>query len=131
MDKGLVVLVVEDKLSMARMLASTLAGEGYNTVTAGNAEEGLRALESGRVDIVLTDMKLPGMSGLDMLRKLKEQRPLIPVIMMTAFGTIELAVEAVKAGAYDFLTKPFDTSHMLVLVEKALEAGRIASENLL
>lgn len=131
MDKGLVVLVVEDKLSMARMLKSTLEGEGYKAVTAGSAEDGLKAVDSGRVDIVLTDMKLPGMSGLDMLRRLREHRPLIPVIMMTAFGTIELAVEAVKAGAYDFLTKPFDTSHMLVLVEKALEAGRIASENLL
>ena len=125
------VLVVEDKKSMAEMLARTLEAEGYKALTALSGEEGVQTAHRERVDLVLTDLRLPGMSGLDVLKALKEDRPLLPVIMMTAFGSIETAVEAVKAGAYDFLTKPFDTSHMLVLVERALEGGRLASENLL
>lgn len=129
MEQEFVVLVVEDKKAMADMLAKTLAAEGYSAVTASSAEEGLEKALRERVDLVLTDLKLPGMTGLEMLRLLKEKRPFLPVIMMTAFGSIETAVEAVKAGAYDFLTKPFDTSHLLVLIEKALESGLIAAEN--
>ena len=130
MDQEFVVLVVEDKKAMADMLAKTLAAEGYSAVTASSAEEGLDRASRERIDLVLTDLKLPGMTGLEMLRILKEKRPFLPVIMMTAFGSIETAVEAVKAGAYDFLTKPFDTSHLLVLIEKALESGHIAAENI-
>jgi DNA-binding NtrC family response regulator len=130
-EGGYVILVVEDKKSMARMLTSTLESEGYSARTAGSAEEGMELMDSGRVDLLLSDLKLPGMSGMELLKKVKEQRPMLPVIIMTAFGSIELAVEAVKAGAYDFLTKPFDTGHMLVLVERALESARLASENML
>jgi two-component system NtrC family response regulator len=129
-DERRVVLVIEDKKSMAEMLARTLEEEGYRAVTAPGGEEGLALAQTSRVDLVLTDLKLPGISGLEALKKLKEKRPLLPVIMMTAFGSIETAVEAVKAGAYDFLTKPFDTSHMLVLIEKALESSQLAAENL-
>jgi len=131
MDQEYIVLVVEDKKAMADMLAKTLEAEGYSAVTASNAEDGLDKALRERIDLVLTDLKLPGMTGLEMLRLLKEKRPFLPVIMMTAFGSIETAVEAVKAGAYDFLTKPFDTSHLLVLIEKALESGHIAAENIL
>ncbi len=131
MDKGFVILVVEDKKSMARMLASTFEAGGYKAVTAGSAEDGLDALAEGRVDLVLSDLKLPGMSGMEFLTRIKEKRPMLPVIIMTAFGSIELAVEAVKSGAHDFLTKPFDTDHMMVLVERALESARLASENML
>jgi len=130
-ESGYVILVIEDKKSMARMLASTLESEGYSATTAGSAEEGLEVLDSRKVDLVLSDLKLPGISGMELLKKVKEQRPMLPVIIMTAFGSIELAVEAVKAGAYDFLTKPFDTGHMLVLLERALESVRLASENML
>ncbi len=115
---------------MAEMLAKTIEAEGYTALTASSGEAGLETLPRERVDLVLTDLRLPGMSGLDLLRALKAKRPLMPVIMMTAFGTVETAVEAVKAGAYDFLLKPFDTSHMLVLVRRALEAVRLVSENL-
>ncbi|MGA2191855.1 MAG: sigma-54 dependent transcriptional regulator [Nitrospirota bacterium] len=128
--KEYVLLVIEDNKSMAVMLSKTLGAEGYRVVLAGNAEEGLAAADREKVDLVLTDLKLPGMSGLEALKALKAKKPLLPIIIMTAFGSIETAVEAVKAGAYDFLTKPFDTSHMLVLVERALEGGRLAAENL-
>jgi len=131
MSDGPVILVVEDKDSMAQMLAKTLGSEGYVALTAGSAEAGLKtALDEG-VDLVLTDLKLPGMSGIELLKALRERRPFMPVIMMTAHGTIETAVDAVKAGAYDFLTKPFDISHMLVLIKRALETGRLTAENLL
>ncbi len=124
------ILVIEDKKSMAEMLARIFEAEGYSALTSGTGEEGLQKVLHDGADLVLTDLKLPGMNGLQVLRALKEKRPLVPVIMMTAFGSIETAVEAVKAGAYDFLTKPFDTSHMLALVEKALESGKLAAENL-
>src|SRR5512143_1145441 len=131
MGRGPLVLVVEDRFSMAEMLAKTLEAEGYRTLTASSAEDGLKAALSERVDLVLTDLKLPGMSGHEMLKTLKEKKPVMPVIMMTAYGSIETAVEALKSGAYDFLTKPFDTKHMVVLVNRALETGRLAAENLL
>ncbi len=124
------ILVIEDKKSMAEMLARTLEAEGYRAITAASGEEGVQKALKEKADLVLTDLKLPAMSGLDVLKRLKERRPFLPVIMMTAFGSIETAVEAVKAGAYDFLTKPFDTSHLLVLIEKALESGRMSAENL-
>ncbi len=124
------ILIIEDKKSMAEMLARTFEAEGYIALTSGTGEDGISKFLRDGADLVLTDLKLPGMNGLQVLRVLKEKRPLTPVIMMTAFGSIETAVEAVKAGAYDFLTKPFDTSHMLALVEKALESGKLAAENL-
>ena len=124
------ILIIEDKKSMAEMLARTFEAEGYDAATSGTGEDGLLKFLHDGADLVLTDLKLPGMNGLQVLRALKEKRPLTPVIMMTAFGSIETAVEAVKAGAYDFLTKPFDTSHMLALVERALESGKLAAENL-
>lgn len=124
------ILVIEDKKSMADMLARTLEAEGYKAITAASGEEGVQKALKEKADLVLTDLKLPAMSGLDVLKRLKERRPFLPVIMMTAFGSIETAVEAVKAGAYDFLTKPFDTSHLLVLIERALESGRMSAENL-
>ena len=124
------ILIIEDKKSMAEMLAKTFEAEGYHALTSGTGEEGVaRVLREG-ADLVLTDLKLPGMSGLQVLKTLKDKKPLLPVIMMTAFGSIETAVKAVKAGAYDFLTKPFDISHMLALVEKALESGKLAADNL-
>ncbi|MGC2424998.1 MAG: sigma-54 dependent transcriptional regulator [Nitrospirota bacterium] len=124
------ILIIEDKKSMAEMLAKTFEAEGYLALTAGTGEEGVAKVLREGADLVLTDLKLPGMSGLQVLKALKEKKPLLPVIMMTAFGSIETAVKAVKAGAYDFLTKPFDISHMLALVEKALESGKMAAENL-
>jgi len=124
-----VIMVIEDKKSMAEMLAKTLESEGYRAVTASSGEDGVALAVKERVDLVLTDLKLPGMSGLDALRSIKEKRPFLPVIMMTAFGTIETAVEAVKAGAFDFITKPFYTSHLLVLIKRALDTGRLEAEN--
>ena len=125
------VLIVDDKDSLRDMLAKTLSMEGYEVETASDGEDALRMADSRRFDVVLTDLKLPSMDGIEVLSRLKEMDPSQEVIMMTAFGTIETAVHAMKLGAYDFLTKPFDTQHLTLLLNRALENQRLAAENVL
>jgi two-component system response regulator HydG len=125
------ILVIEDKGSMLDMLKQTLESEGYQVIPAKDGAEGIRRLSDERIGLVLTDLKLPKKDGFDVLKAVQEDNPLLPVIVMTAFGTIETAVKAVKQGAFDFLTKPFDTDHLLVLIKRALDASRIATENIL
>lgn len=125
------ILVIEDKDSMLDMLKQTLEGEGYEVVTAKDGAEGIRRLADERIGLVLTDLKLPKKDGFEVLKAVKADTPLLPVIVMTAFGTIETAVRAVKEGAYDFLTKPFDTDHLLLLIKRALDANRVATQNIL
>jgi DNA-binding NtrC family response regulator len=125
------ILVIEDKESMLDMLKQTLEAEGYEVVLAKDGAEGIKKLSGERIALVLTDLKLPKKDGFEVLKAVKEDNPLLPVIVMTAFGTIETAVKAVKNGAYDFLTKPFDTEHLLVLIKRALDTYRVATENIL
>jgi DNA-binding NtrC family response regulator len=125
------ILVIEDKESMAAMLRETLESEEYRVILAKNASEGIRHLKEDRIDLVLTDLKLPGKSGIDILRVSKEENPSVPVILMTAHGSIEEAVSAMKGGAFDFITKPFDTDHLLMLIKRAIEAQRLFTENIL
>jgi DNA-binding NtrC family response regulator len=125
------ILVIEDKESMRAMLRQTLEAEGYEVVLAQDGAEGIRRLGDERVGLVLTDLKLPKKDGFEVLKAAKQDDPLLPVVVMTAFGTIETAVRAVKEGAYDFLTKPFDTDHLLLLIRRALDATRVATENVL
>jgi two-component system response regulator AtoC len=125
------ILVVEDKESMAEMLKETLESEGYRVVSASNGAEGIRYLKESRIDLVLTDLKLPQNNGIDILKASKEENQLRPVIIMTAFGSVETAVAAMKEGAFDFITKPFDTDHLLLLVKRALETQRLLTENIL
>jgi two-component system, NtrC family, response regulator AtoC len=125
------ILVIEDKESMRAMLKQTLEAEGYQVITAQDGAEGIKRLADERIGLVLTDLKLPKKDGFDVLRAAKQENPILPVIVMTAYGTIETAVKAVKEGAYDFLTKPFDTEHLLVLILRALDRTRVAAENIL
>ena len=125
------ILVIEDKESMLAMLRKTLEGEGYQVIPAQDGAEGIRKLSDERIGLVLTDLKLPKKDGFEVLKVVKAENPLLPVIVMTAYGTIENAVKAVKEGAYDFLAKPFDTEHLLVLIKRALDSYRVAAENLL
>ncbi len=125
------ILVIEDKVSMLDMLKLTLEAEGYQVVPARDGAEGIKKLADGSIALVLTDLKLPKKDGFEVLKAVKEDNPLLPVIVMTAFGTIETAVRAVKQGAYDFLTKPFDMDHLLVLIRRALDTTRVATENIL
>ncbi|HEB76575.1 MAG TPA: sigma-54-dependent Fis family transcriptional regulator [Nitrospirae bacterium] len=125
------ILIVEDKKSMADMLEASLGSEGYKCITALDGKEGIRQLQQRSVSLVLTDLKLPKKDGLEVLKAALSEDPILPVIIMTAYGTIEVAVEAMKQGAYDFITKPFDIDHLLVIVRRALEARRLYRENLL
>ena len=125
------ILVVEDKESMAQMIMTTLQSEGYEVVWAANGKEGISRFKERRFDLVVSDLKLPFHSGLEILSMIKETQPMVPVILMTAFGSIETAVEAVKEGAYDFITKPFEPDHLLLLVKKALENQKLLTENMI
>src|SRR6187401_3094067 len=125
------VLVVEDKESLRTMLRKTLEGRGYAVEEAGDAYEARRLLTSRPFLLTLTDLRLPAGSGLDVLRAAAEADPQMPVIVMTAFGTIEEAVRAMKEGAADFLTKPVDTEHLLVLLERAVEQRRLLTDYVL
>ncbi|MDH5202296.1 MAG: sigma-54 dependent transcriptional regulator [Nitrospirota bacterium] len=125
------ILVVEDKESMSEMLKETLESEGYRVIIARDGIEGMKHLKESKIDLVLTDLKLPKKDGIDILKVSKEENQLIPVIVMTAFGSVEVAVEAMKGGAFDFITKPFDTEHLLMLIKRALETQRLLTENIL
>ena len=113
------ILLVEDKESMAQMIMTAVRSEGYEVVWASNGKEGMTKLKERRFDLVVSDLKLPFYSGLEILSKVKETQPMVPVILMTAFGSIETAVKAVKEGAFDFITKPFEPDHLLLLIKKA------------
>jgi DNA-binding NtrC family response regulator len=125
------ILVVEDKESMAGMLKETFESEGYRVISARDGLEGIKYLKECRIDLVLTDLKLPPKNGIDILKASKEENPLRPVIIMTAYGSVETAVAAIKEGAFDFITKPFDTEHLLMLIKRAIETQRLFTENIL
>ncbi|NJD56579.1 MAG: sigma-54-dependent Fis family transcriptional regulator [Nitrospirae bacterium] len=125
------ILIVEDKDSMAQMLRETLETEGYHIIIASDGQKGIRCIRDSHLDLVLTDLKLPKKDGIEVLKAAKAENPLMPVIMMTAFGTVETAVAAMKEGAADFITKPFDTDHLIILIRRALENQRLLTENLL
>ncbi len=125
------ILIVEDKESMAEMLKETLESEGYTVISAKDGAEGMTYLKEKKIDLVLTDLKLPDSDGIDILRVSKEENQFRPVIIMTAYGSIEKAVEAMKLGAFDFITKPFDTDYLLMLINRAIETQRLVTENIL
>jgi DNA-binding NtrC family response regulator len=125
------ILIVEDKDSMAKMLQETMETVGYHPLIARDGAEGIRKIRENKIDLVLTDLKLPKKDGMDVLRAAKEENPMLPVIMMTAFGTVDIAVKAIKEGAFDYITKPFDTDHLLHLIRKAMETQRLETENIL
>ncbi len=121
------ILVIEDEEKLRRVIELQLSGEDYEVLTVGTAEDGLRKLEG--IDLVLTDLKLPGMDGLTMLEQIARENPSLPVVVMTAFGNVETAVEAMKRGAVDFLQKPFSLDHLSTVVRKALDVRRLRKEN--
>lgn len=125
------ILIVEDKDSMAKMLQETMETAGYHPLVARDGTEGIRKIRENKIDLVLTDLKLPEKDGMEVLKAAKEENPILPVIMMTAFGTVDVAVKAIKEGAFDFITKPFDTDHLLHLIKKAMETQRLVTENIL
>jgi two-component system response regulator PilR (NtrC family) len=123
------ILVVDDERSMREFLEILFRREGYDVVTAGDVDGALTAVESDDYDIVITDIQMPDRSGLELLHAVREVAPETAVIMITAFATTETAIQAMKEGAYDYITKPFKVDEIRVVVEKALEKQLLATEN--
>jgi DNA-binding NtrC family response regulator len=124
------ILIVEDEKTMRISLADALAGEGYTVYAVGTCEEGLAALREGAFSLVITDIRLPDKNGMEILRQVKQQGMGGIVIIMTAFGSIEDAVRAMRIGAYDYMTKPFSLDEMLLTVERALDHQAATAENI-
>src|ERR1041384_6460337 len=125
------ILLVEDKESLRRVLRLTLESAGYAVAEAEDARAAAQALAREPFRLVLTDLRMPHGSGLDVLRASKSADAEVPVVLMTAYGSIDEAVQAMKDGAHDFLQKPVDSNHLLLLVERALEQSRLRTENIL
>ena len=125
------ILLVEDKESLRRVLRLTLESAGYAVAEAEDARAAAQALAREPYRLVLTDLRMPHGSGLDVLRASKAAASDVPVILMTAYGSIDEAVQAMKEGAHDFLQKPVDSNHLLLLVERSLEHMRLRTENVL
>ncbi len=123
------ILIVEDEAKMRRLLELNLGEDGFTTFSAGDAEGGLKLLRENSIDLVLTDLKLPGMNGLEFLQAVKRQNAALPVVVMTAFGTVETAVEAMKAGASDYVLKPFSLTEMRMVIHKELDVRDLREEN--
>jgi two-component system response regulator AtoC len=121
------VLIVEDEDKLRRVLELQLRSADFEVDQAAAAESGLKLAD--RADLILTDLRLPGMDGLELVRAIRRQNTRTPVIVMTAFGTVETAVEAMKAGAADFLLKPFSIDHMMTVIRKALDVRALEDEN--
>ena len=125
------ILLVEDKESLRRVLRLTLENAGYTVTEAADARLALNEIAKAPHKLVLTDLRMPKGSGLDVLRAARTADGEVPVIVMTAFGSIDEAVQAMKDGAHDFLQKPVDSNHLLLLVKRALEQSRLRTENIL
>jgi DNA-binding NtrC family response regulator len=123
------ILIVEDEAKMRRLLELNLGDDGFTTLSAGDAETGSKLLRENAVDLVVTDLKLPGINGIEFLQAIKRQNAALPVIVMTAFGSVETAVEAMKTGASDFVLKPFSLTEMRIKIHKELDVRNLREEN--
>ena len=123
------ILLVEDKASLRKMLATALEKEGHSVTAAPDGNRASDLIRQRDFHLILTDLRLPHGSGIDVLKTAREADPSVPVLIMTAYGTIEEAVRAMKLGAFDFIPKPVDIAHLVLLVERALERRRLVLEN--
>lgn len=124
------ILVVDDELIMRESLSGWLLRDGHEVETAASGEEALDKIKEVRFDILLVDIKMEGISGLDVLKRVKDDDPDVAIVMITAFGSISTAIEAIKNGAFDYLLKPFDPNELGLLIEKIQESQAQAIENL-
>jgi two-component system NtrC family response regulator len=123
------ILIVDDEKNYLLVLSAVLEEEGYEVLTALSGLEALETQKSSDVDLVLTDMKMPGMDGIELLERIKAYDPDLPVIMMTAHGTVDKAVEAMQKGAYSYILKPFDNERLILYVKRAISVYQVVKEN--
>ncbi len=128
MDRDYKVLVVDDDLEMCELISDVLKGEGLSATSIGDSLEASKILKKEEFDVIVTDLKMKGLKGLDLLEEAKKVAPLTPVIIITAFGTIESAIQAMKMGAYDYITKPFQMDELLLIIRKAMETRLLKKE---
>src|SRR5690606_18922842 len=112
------VLVVDDEINLRKVLGATLRREGYEVVLADDGEEALARFSEGGIDIVVSDLVMPKIGGFEVLRHVTEKDPTVPVILITAHGTVDSAVSAIKTGAFDYITKPFDQTELRQVIAK-------------
>ena len=124
------ILVVDDEESHRIMLRAVLKDEGYEVAEAADGSEAVRAVEEEPFDLILMDVRMKTMDGIEALQEIRKISPLIPVLIMTAYASVKTAVEALKAGAFEYLTKPLDIEELKILIEKALELYHLREENL-
>ncbi|NOX87716.1 MAG: sigma-54-dependent Fis family transcriptional regulator, partial [Calditrichaeota bacterium] len=127
--KPFTILVVDDEKIQRESLSGFLRKKGYRVLSAQNYDAGYNAVKENTIDLILTDVKMGGKSGYELLRAVKELNPEITVIIMTAYGNVEEAVAAMKDGAYDYLTKPLDLDEVELLIHRALQFKLLKSEN--
>jgi DNA-binding NtrC family response regulator len=129
MTPSVQILVIDDEINIRAALVTLLEKKGYRACGAGTAEEALETLQSGPVELAIADLKMPGIGGMELIRRIKDRWPETEVVVMTAYGSIDTAVEAMRCGAYDYMTKPIDRERLPLVIEKALERHALASEN--
>jgi DNA-binding NtrC family response regulator len=125
---GETILLVDDDLDFQEIVTDRLAALGYRVLVASNGQEGLALLEKEGPQVVLLDIEMPDMNGLEVLKAMRTRAHDVTVVMLTAYGTIERAVQAMRQGAYDFIPKPFEPEHLVLTVQKALERERLKRE---
>ena len=121
------ILVVDDEQNLRRVLSAQLERDGYDVQTAEDGEEAMRTLADHHIDLVITDLRMPKMDGMELLRQALELEPELPIVMITAHGTVDNAVEALKTGAFDYITKPFDQAEVRTIVRKALKTRDLSA----
>ncbi len=129
MDVAIKLLVVDDEQEMCNILQEYFTDSGFDVVTVNNAEQAIKQLDASEFDCLLTDMRMPGIGGMGLLKQLRDRKMNVPVVMMTAFGTVDSAVEAMKSGAFHFVKKPFKLNELKTIVEQASEVSRVRREN--
>lgn len=125
------VLVIEDDETVRDVLYSFLTEKGFEVTLAKSGEEGIDLLRTSKFELILTDLVMPGLGGMDVLKEVKAAKILAPVIVLTAYGTVQSAVEAMKLGAFDYITKPFNLDEISIVIEKALNLSKLQKENLM
>jgi two-component system NtrC family response regulator len=123
------ILIVDDEKNYLTILSAVLEDEGFEILTALGGREALEVHKTSDLDLIVTDMKMPGMDGIELLKHIKSVDPDLPIIMMTAHGTIDKAVEAMQKGAYSYILKPFDNERLIIYVKKAISMYQVVKEN--